>query len=100
MLPDIYIFKPHILNQRKSKIEAFSQELSRIIWNGYSFIQDNLFKVLRKNFGKPTFDMSTLRVNQKLRRFFSFYLDPMALRVGAFFFDWGQEITFAFSHLA
>lgn len=61
--------------------------MSRIIWNRYSFIQDNLLKVLSKNFGKPTFDMSTLRVNQKLRRFFSFYLDPMASRDGAFFFD-------------
>ena len=55
-----------------------------------------LFKKIVGNFGPVTIDIFASRVNCKVNRYYSYYLEPEAIGIDAFSYRWSNEVLYAF----
>ena len=82
------------IESKKNKIADF--ESKNVKHNLEWALKDHIFNKLKIKLGQPTIDLFTSRGNNKVKRFYSFYPDPLASGVDAFSFDWSQDIIYAF----
>ena len=74
-----------ILSQKKNKIADFESEnvKDNLKWA----FKDHIFTKVKTKLGQPIINLFASRGNNKVKTFYSFYPDPLASGVDAFFFD-------------
>ena len=73
------------IESNKNKIADFE---SRNIKDNLEWaLKDHIFNKIKRKLGQPNIDLFASRGNHKVKTFYSFYPDPLASGVDAFFFD-------------